>query len=246
MSEIIHPETVKKVSFVSKSHKSKIADIIDPKQLEKKYGGSHDDLTTFFPPLNTVNYPPPFMGEEIKLSDSSDPSKKLSGIVQPLSSSIFPIDQHDKVKSSLEEIPPLKIIKENHSPIKQEENLLKKLANGSEHKNSQNSPMNSSPRNNKKSREVKFLEDESQSVRKDSKYYEGFRERNESLPSIQKLHLPLEGFVSPRDMNLTPRLVDQCSQGNSNTTNVPPPTTYEPPSESKGGCCGANSQCLIY
>jgi hypothetical protein len=55
---LIEPDTVDKIEFLKKKDFYKLHANIDPSQLEKKYGGTHEDLTSFWPPTRFTSDPP--------------------------------------------------------------------------------------------------------------------------------------------------------------------------------------------
>jgi CRAL/TRIO domain len=52
--EIIHPETAAKINFVKKKDYIQLHTHIDPAQLEEVYGGTHPNLTSFWPVINSL------------------------------------------------------------------------------------------------------------------------------------------------------------------------------------------------
>ena len=53
ISEIIHPVTAAKISFLTDSERDQLKEYISPDQLEEKYGGNLPDLKEFWPPRST-------------------------------------------------------------------------------------------------------------------------------------------------------------------------------------------------
>ncbi|CAD8212465.1 unnamed protein product [Paramecium octaurelia] len=52
ISSFLDPETAEKINFLQKKEFMKLQQIIDPNQLEQKYGGTQPNQTTYWPPYN--------------------------------------------------------------------------------------------------------------------------------------------------------------------------------------------------